>query len=1160
MKRQILLFITILWALCITDLCAQNSPAFRYQAVAREADGTILNEQTLGVKFEIINLTSSEIVYSETHQVETSELGIFVASLGLGDAQVGSFSELTWSTENYALQLHLDLDGGTNYQSIGEPSPILSVPYALYSDTANTALDDSDKDPVNELQSIIVDGLQIGISNDPNNVELIDLSENITNNIDVNDADADPENEIQSLSKEGSQIILSNGGSVVDEVNDADSDSENEIQNLSKEGNQIILSNGGSVVDEVNDADSDSENEIQNLSKEGNQIILSNGGSVVDDVNDADSDPANEIQSLELDGSQLSLKDLNGNIQSTVNLPSTSGEGDGDNDPNNELQTWDNLPGIPPDIKDGDEVDDADADPSNELQSLIVDGLEIGLTNDPNNTQLIDLSENIINNININDADSDPNNELQTLDLDGDLLIISSGNSVSLSNLKDEVDDADANPENELQSLIIDGLEIGLTNDPNNSGLIDLGDNIKNNLDINDADADPSNEIQSLYIEDNQLVLQNSDGSIQNTVNLPIVDETGDGDSDPNNELQNWDNLPGIPADLKDGDDVDDADSDPMNELQTLDIDGDLLIISDGNFVSLENITDEVNDADSDPENEIQTIVSSSDQVVTVDPDGIATVTCEHVIGLQDKTGLTTSLITLQDKFEDEDADPSNEIQTLDLDGDLLIISGGNSVNLENLTDEINDADSDPENEIQTIVSSSDQIVTIDPDGVPTITCEHVIGLQDQTGLTTSLVTLQDKFKDDDADPENELQTLDIDGDLLIISDGNSISLENITDEVNDADADPENEIQSLSISGNQLSLSNSNTISLPSTGTGNTPWTEVVDTVYYAGDVRAANEKVLLKSEETGDGEIRLYGANGSENMRIGNGGSNAGAISLKNDLSETRAFIGVSATNNDGYFYTRGPNGLANATIGSPGANRNLGRMHLCDEDGIVKYHFGVHTGLYGFSIFDGANDKANVYVGAMSASSPDNGLIVVYDEDGDAQTRIETYSGYDGKFNFKYGRIVTDNVDASASISCYTLTCNTINAEVKNFRIPHPKKEDKEIWYACIEGPEAGAYERGQITLVNGEAKILYTEHFREVINPEGLTISLTPQSADSKGLCAIERTEDGFIIKELFNGTGNYKVDWEAKSIRKGHENYEVVRDKNSIPYYEAIENQ
>ncbi|MBL0295570.1 MAG: hypothetical protein IPQ04_15295 [Saprospiraceae bacterium] len=32
-----------------------------------------------------------------------------------------------------------------------------------------------------------------------------------------------------------------------------------------------------------------------------------------------------------------------------------------------------------------------------------------------------------------------------------------------------------------------------------------------------------------------------------------------------------------------------------------------------------------------------------------------------------------------------------------------------------------------------------------------------------------------------------------------------------------------------------------------------------------------------------------------------------------------------------------------------------------------------------------------------------------------------------------------------------------------------------------------------------------------------------------------------------LKELRKGTGNHNFDWEVKAVRKGYENYEVIRD-------------
>lgn len=118
-------------------------------------------------------------------------------------------------------------------------------------------------------------------------------------------------------------------------------------------------------------------------------------------------------------------------------------------------------------------------------------------------------------------------------------------------------------------------------------------------------------------------------------------------------------------------------------------------------------------------------------------------------------------------------------------------------------------------------------------------------------------------------------------------------------------------------------------------------------------------------------------------------------------------------------------------------------------------------------------------------------------------------------------------------------------TLVADVKNFKMKS-SIPGKEIWYASLEGPEAGAYERGVAKLVNGEVFVPYSNHYTEVVNASTATVLLTPHSADSKGLAVIEKLESGFRIKELFDGTGNYQFDWEVKAVRRGYEKYKVIR--------------
>ncbi|NJL74264.1 MAG: hypothetical protein HC892_03685 [Saprospiraceae bacterium] len=95
------------------------------------------------------------------------------------------------------------------------------------------------------------------------------------------------------------------------------------------------------------------------------------------------------------------------------------------------------------------------------------------------------------------------------------------------------------------------------------------------------------------------------------------------------------------------------------------------------------------------------------------------------------------------------------------------------------------------------------------------------------------------------------------------------------------------------------------------------------------------------------------------------------------------------------------------------------------------------------------------------------PSNGYISVYDSNGDMQAGMYVDENGRGVF-FK---------------------------DQNSFRMEHPTKKDKDIWYTSIEGPEAAAYERGTAELVNGEAFIPYSETFGIVINPNTVTVQLT-----------------------------------------------------------------
>lgn len=123
MKRGVLLL--VLLTVC-TFLFAQTPNQFKYQAVLRDADG-IMSEQNVTVVFEILKSDLSTSVFSETHNATTTTQGII--NLNIGSKQ--DLSVIDWSLDNYHLEITVNGD-------VLGTAPLLSVPYALHSKTAES--------------------------------------------------------------------------------------------------------------------------------------------------------------------------------------------------------------------------------------------------------------------------------------------------------------------------------------------------------------------------------------------------------------------------------------------------------------------------------------------------------------------------------------------------------------------------------------------------------------------------------------------------------------------------------------------------------------------------------------------------------------------------------------------------------------------------------------------------------------------------------------------------------------------------------------------------------------------------------------------------------------------------------------------------------------
>lgn len=118
---------------------AQSPQTFNYQGVARDNAGNPLSSTDIAIKIEIRQYTvNGSVVYSEENTEGTNQFGLFSLKVGNGYNQVGNFSTIDWADGPYYMEVSLDPDLTNNFTSMGT-SQLLSVPYALYAETAGNA-------------------------------------------------------------------------------------------------------------------------------------------------------------------------------------------------------------------------------------------------------------------------------------------------------------------------------------------------------------------------------------------------------------------------------------------------------------------------------------------------------------------------------------------------------------------------------------------------------------------------------------------------------------------------------------------------------------------------------------------------------------------------------------------------------------------------------------------------------------------------------------------------------------------------------------------------------------------------------------------------------------------------------------------------------------
>lgn len=261
---------------CSNQVFSQAPNKISYQAIIRNSLGTLVTNQSVGMRISILQGGSTgSPVYTETHQPVTNSNGLVTLEIGTGTIFFGNFANIDWSNGPYFISTETDPTGGTNYSILGV-SQLLSVPYALHANIADSVL------------NLNLPALKFSKKKDTISIN--------DNTIILNDDDS--LNELQNLKISNDSIYLSkNGGAILLK----DNNSNNELQTLKMFNDTLVLShNGGEVVLR----DLDSLNEIQFLEKRKDSIFLSRTQKPII-LNDDDS--LNELQSIYISGDTIRL-------------------------------------------------------------------------------------------------------------------------------------------------------------------------------------------------------------------------------------------------------------------------------------------------------------------------------------------------------------------------------------------------------------------------------------------------------------------------------------------------------------------------------------------------------------------------------------------------------------------------------------------------------------------------------------------------------------------------------------------------------------------------------------------------------------------------------------------------------------------------------------
>lgn len=134
-------FFILLISLFSSSIMAQSPAVIPYQAVLRNADGSVMANSSASITFKIHDTTASgPVVFEETHTTTSNSNGLISLNVGQGSPVFGTLNGVNWATGNKFL--HVLMNAGNGIVDLGTQQ-MMSVPYALYAEDVSVLVSPS---------------------------------------------------------------------------------------------------------------------------------------------------------------------------------------------------------------------------------------------------------------------------------------------------------------------------------------------------------------------------------------------------------------------------------------------------------------------------------------------------------------------------------------------------------------------------------------------------------------------------------------------------------------------------------------------------------------------------------------------------------------------------------------------------------------------------------------------------------------------------------------------------------------------------------------------------------------------------------------------------------------------------------------------------------